>query len=303
MRTEHELREELVRFGRLTYERRLLVAMDGNLSARLPSGDVLCTRAGCHKGFLRDDDILLVRPDGSVKRGEGRPTSEIFMHLACYRERPDVQAVIHAHPPLCVAFTIASVSMDRCVLPEVVLTLGSIPTAPYKTTGTSDLAEQIGSYVRDFDAILMDTHGALTVGRDVLEAFCRLETMEHTALILKTAQDLGGARNLPPEEALKLRRLGLSRYGGPPAAVARKDLPGADLPGPGGVRPAHPAPSDAGLAPSPLRMLRVTSAPLTSLGQIQAQLREQREQSAAPRDGQLESIVVEELVRLLGPES
>jgi L-fuculose-phosphate aldolase len=300
MRTEHELREELVRFGRLTYERRLLVAMDGNLSARLPSGDLLCTRAGCHKGFLRDEDILLVRPDGTVKRGEGRPTSEIFMHLACYRERPDVHAVIHAHPPLCVAFTIASVSMDRCVLPEVVLTLGTIPTAPYKTTGTDDLAAQIGGYAREYDAILMDTHGALTVGCDLLEAFCRLETMEHTALILSTAQGLGGIKNLPSEEAVKLRRLGLSRYGGPPAAVARKDLPGADLPV-GGPRPV-PAPASA--EPTPMRMLRVTAAPLSSLGQIQRQLREQREQAAGePRDGELEGMVVEELVRLLGEPS
>jgi len=296
MITEHELRAELVRFGRLTYERRLLVAMDGNLSARLPSGDVLCTRAGCHKGFLTDEDILLVRPDGSVKRGEGRPTSEIFMHLACYRERPDVQAVIHAHPPLCVAFTIASVSMDRCVLPEVVLTLGTIPTAPYVTTGTTELAEQIGSYVGDYDAILMDTHGALTVGRSVLEAFCRLETMEHTALILQSAHGLGGVRNLPPEEAVKLRRLGLSRYGGPPAAVARRDLPSADLPGPDGRRP--PLPVALG-EPAPLRMLRVTRAPLSSLGEIQSQLAEKREQAAAPRDGGLEGMVVDELVRLL----
>jgi L-fuculose-phosphate aldolase len=297
MITEHELREELLRFGRLTWERRLLVAMDGNLSARLPNGDVLCTRAGCHKGFLRDEDLLLVRPDGTVKRGEGRPTSEVFMHLACYRERPDVQAVIHAHPPLCVAFTIASMSMEKLVLPEVVLTLGSIPTAPYKTTGTADLADQIGGYAREYDAILMDTHGAITMGGSVLEAFCRLETMEHTAQILGTAHSLGGIKNLPTEEAVKLRRLGLSRYGGPPAAVARKDLPGADLPI-DGRRPAPP-PAEA----PPLRMLRVTAAPLDTLGAIQGQLRDQRERKdaeAAAREPGLESMVVEELVRLLG---
>jgi L-fuculose-phosphate aldolase len=297
MITEHELREELLRFGRLTWERRLLVAMDGNLSARLPNGDVLCTRAGCHKGFLRDEDLLLVRPDGTVKRGEGRPTSEVFMHLACYRERPDVQAVIHAHPPLCVAFTIASMSMEKLVLPEVVLTLGSIPTAPYKTTGTADLADQIGGYAREYDAILMDTHGAITMGGSVLEAFCRLETMEHTAQILSTAHSLGGIKNLPTEEAVKLRRLGLSRYGGPPAAVARKDLPGADLPI-DGRRPAPP-PAEA----PPLRMLRVTAAPLDTLGAIQGQLRDQRERKdaeAAAREPGLESMVVEELVRLLG---
>ncbi len=296
MPSEHDLRQELLRFGRLCYERRLLVAMDGNLSVRLSSGDLLCTRAGCHKGFLNDDDVLLVDELGRVKRGEGRPTSEIFMHLACYQQRPDVHAVIHAHPPLCVAFTLAGVSMDRCVLPEVVLTLGSIPTAPYRTTGTPDLAQQIREYARDYDAILMDTHGAICLGGDLLQTFCRLETMEHTALIMKTAQDLGGVRNLPPEEAVYLRRLGLGRYGGPPAAVARADLPGADLPLPG----ASPRPPAEAPPPEPaLRMLRVTAHPLQSLSEVQAELRDQRAQRET-LDPQLQQMVVDELVRLLG---
>src|SRR5512136_3020008 len=102
MPLEHETRQEILRFGHLCYERNLLVAMDGNLSARLPSGDIVCTRSGCHKGFLQDTDLIVVDAQGRRKRGEGQPTSEMAMHLACYAERPDVQAVIHAHPPLCV---------------------------------------------------------------------------------------------------------------------------------------------------------------------------------------------------------
>lgn len=227
---EHQIRQALIRFGRLCYERNLLVAMDGNLSVRLPSGQIMCTKAGCHKGFLTGDDLVIIDLDGNKLRGSGRPTSEMAMHLACYRARPDISAVIHAHPPISVAFTIAGVSMARCVLPEVVLTLGVIPILPYATTGTRALADHVGQTIADHDALLMDRHGAVCVGRDLLEAFCRLETMEHTALIIKTARELGQVRELPPEEAVRLRAMGLKRYGGPPSAVARADAPGADLP-------------------------------------------------------------------------
>jgi L-fuculose-phosphate aldolase len=260
---EHRLREELVKFGRLCYERHLLVAMDGNLSALLPDGNVLCTKAGCHKGFLTDDDLVVIDRSGRKLRGTGNPTSEMAMHLACYDERPDIRSVIHTHPPISIAFTIAGVSMARCVLPEVVLTLGTVPTVEYATTGTTSLADGIRPYVRHHDAVLMDRHGAVCLGKDILTAFCNLETMEHTALITKTARDLGGVKELPPEEAAKLRSMGLKRYGGPPSAVAKADQPHADLPDAckscSGC--AHPTPS--GVAPkSELKMARVVSTPM-----------------------------------------
>ena len=255
---ERQLREWMIRIGRLCYQRGLLVAMDGNLSAMLPSGDILCTQAGCHKGFLDDEHLIVVDRSGKKLRGRGRPTSELLMHLACYDERPDVGAVVHAHPPISVAFTIAGVSMARCVLPEVVLTLGTVPTVSYETTGTLDLADKIRPFVKHHDAILMDRHGAVCLGPDLMTAFCNLETMEHTALITKTARDLGGVKELPHGEAVKLRSMGLKRYGGPPSAVARADQPGADLPqactGCSGC--ANPSPT--GVAPPQnLRMARV----------------------------------------------
>lgn len=262
---ETALRAQLVRFGRLCWERSLLVAMDGNLSVRLGPDTFLCTRAGCHKGFLEDDDLVVIDGKGNKLRGKGQPTSEMAMHLACYEERPDVHAVIHTHPPLAIAFTIAGVSMARCVLPEVVLTLGAIPTAEYATTGTRSLADGLRAHVRGHDVVLMDRHGAVALGKDLLTAFCNLETLEHTALITKTARDLGNVRELPPEEAVRLRELGLRRYGGPPAAVAQLGRPGADLPKactecsgcanprPGGVGPA-----------TDLRLARVTERPLQS---------------------------------------
>lgn len=268
---ERRLREELIKFGRLCYERHLLVAMDGNLSALLSDGTVLCTKAGCHKGFLTDDDLVVIDRQGRKLRGVGNPTSEMAMHLACYEERPDCRAVVHAHPPISIAFTIANVSMARCVLPEVILTLGTVPTVPYATTGTRKLADDIRPYIRDHDAILMDTHGAVCLGGSVLEAFCRLETVEHTALITKTARDLGGAKELDPKEAAHLRSMGLKRYGGPPSAVAKADLPHADLPpacvGCSGC--SNPKPS--GIAPkSELKLARVVSQPLRPSPEVES---------------------------------
>ena len=227
---ETQLRKQMIEIGRLCYQRNLLVAMDGNLSARLPSGHILCTKAGCHKGFLTDDDLVVIDMNGKQLRGSGRPTSEMAMHMACYRARPDIRAVVHAHPPLSVAFTIANVSMAQCVLPEVVLTLGVVPTLKYQTTGTQALADKVGEAILNYNAVLMDRHGAVCVGTDLLNAFCNLETMEHTALITKTAMDLGGVKELPPSEAIALRSMGLKRYGGPPSAVEKADDPHADLP-------------------------------------------------------------------------
>lgn len=130
------------------------------------------------------------------------------MHLACYAARRDVQAVVHAHPPTAIAFTIAGVSLSGCILPEVVLTLGQIPTAPYQTTGTQALAATIGTLIETHDAILMDRHGAITVGRDLIDAFGKMEKVEHTALITWRARTLGQVLELPGDETQRLRELG-----------------------------------------------------------------------------------------------
>jgi len=259
---ETALREQMVRIGRLCYERHLLVSMDGNLSARLPDGNILCTQAGCHKGFLTDDHLVVIDRQGNKLRGRGRPTSEIWMHLACYEERPDVKAVVHAHPPISIAFTIADQSLAQCVLPEVVLTMGVVPTVEYETTGTQKLADKLRPVVREHDALLMDRHGAVCLGRDLLEAFCYLETLEHTALITKTARDLGQVKTLDGEEAIKLRRMGLKRYGGPPSAVAKADEGCVDLPDACVACNGCNNPSPRGIGPKvDLRMARVMSPP------------------------------------------
>ena len=270
--SERVLREQIVRFSHLCYERHLLVGLDGNLSARLSDDLVLCTRAGCHKGLLTDDHLVVIDMQGNKVRGEGEPTSEMAMHLACYRERPDVEAVVHAHPPMCIAFTLAGVSMARCILPEVVLTLGAVPTLDYQTTGTRTLGDKVGEAVRSHDAVMMDRHGAVCVGKTLEEAFCKLEVLEHSAKIMKAARDLGGVKELPASEAVKLRSMGLKRYGGPPDAVAMADAPGADLPPACLDCSGCGCPAPQGLAPTVgFSMARLTRKPILKQGNAELQ--------------------------------
>jgi L-fuculose-phosphate aldolase len=206
--TEHELRQEMVRVGRLIWEQGYVAATDGNLSARLGPDRLLVTASGVSKGFLGNDDLVLIRLDGrpvSSYRGWGQqPSSEIAMHLEVYRQRPDVEAVIHAHPPLATAFSIARVSLARCVLPEVIVTLGGIPTTDYATPGTGEVPDSIRQAVRDYDAVILAHHGSLTVGSTLWEAYLRLEKVEHTAQITLAAHQLGQVGTLPVEAVQKL---------------------------------------------------------------------------------------------------
>ena len=218
--TEHELRQEMVRVGRLLWERGYVAATDGNLSARLGSDRLLATASGLSKGFLTTNDLVMLRLDGSPIssfRGRAkRPSSELSMHLEVYQQRPDVHAVVHAHPPMATAFSIAGVSLARCVIPEVIVTLGSIHTTEYATPGTGEVSESIRPSIKDYDAIILTHHGSLTVGRSLWEAYLRLEKVEHTAQITLAAQQLGRVQTLSPEAVEKLaakRRELLQREG------------------------------------------------------------------------------------------
>ncbi len=218
--TEHELRQEIIRVGRLVWERGYAAATDGNLSARLGADRLLVTASGVSKGFLSSDDLVVIRPSGEpVSGGWGRgqqPSSEIAMHLEVYRQRPDVNAVVHAHPPLATAFSIAGVSLARCVIPEVIVTLGGIPTAEYATPGTTEVPAAIRQAIRDYDAIILAHHGSLTVGSTLWEAYLRLEKVEHTAQITLAAHQLGRVNVLSPQAVEKLvqkRRELLQRQG------------------------------------------------------------------------------------------
>ncbi|MBO9317110.1 MAG: class II aldolase/adducin family protein, partial [Chloroflexus sp.] len=180
---ETALRAEMVLCGRLLYERGLIVAGDGNLSARLPDGSILITPAGLAKGMLNPEDLVVIDHDGQLIRGspERQPSSERHLHLFVYRHRPDVMACVHAHPPTAVGATLAGVSLAEPILPEALIALGPIPTAPYARTGTAEMGEAIAPFVADHDAILLAYHGAITYGSSLLQAFHRMEQIEHCA--------------------------------------------------------------------------------------------------------------------------
>ena len=212
MTLETPLKQEIVRVCRLLHQKNYLAATDGNVSVRL--GDrVLVTPSGVHKGLMEANQVITVDLTGRVLRGEGRPTSEIRMHLLAYELRPDVGAVVHAHLPYATACTLAGIDLLEPILPEVVITLGGIPTAPYATPGSAAVPEAIREFIREFDAMLLSRHGAMTMGQDVADAYNKMEKLEHTARVVLAARLQGPVAPLPAAEVEKLRRLGAQYKG------------------------------------------------------------------------------------------
>src|SRR5262245_29697899 len=209
--TEQTLRHEIVRIGRLLYDRGLIVAGEGNISARLGDESIITTPSGACKGMLDPQELVIVDLEGQARSGGRRPSSELQMHLAVYQHRPDVRAVVHAHPPIAVACTLAEVRMDECVLPEMLLTLGAVPTAPFALAGTHEMYEAIAPLLPHHNAILLTHHGALTVGETLIRAYMRMEQVEQIAKIMLAAHQLGGARPLPPEQLARLEELRRNR--------------------------------------------------------------------------------------------
>jgi L-fuculose-phosphate aldolase len=202
-------RQELIEVSRLLYQRGYVNATGGNLSVRLASGLVLSTASYTCKGRIKASEMLLSDPDGnllpSIYQSSGKKLStELRMHLHAYRQRPDIKAVVHAHPYTATGFTIAGRSLSSCTMPEVVCALGSIPTAPYATPSTDEVPESITPYVKDHDAILLAHHGAITLGSDLWDAFYKMETIEHFARTMLVAELLGGARNIEARQLDKL---------------------------------------------------------------------------------------------------
>lgn len=200
---EQRARREIVRVGELMYGRGYVVSSDGNVSVRLPDGRIVATPTQTSKGRMTEDSLALTDLDGRPLN-DRRASSELAMHLLIYRERTDVSAVCHAHPPHGSAFAVAGLAIDQPILSEVILTLGCVPLAEYGTPSTEELTEAMRPLVKHHNALLMANHGAVAYGADVWQAFDRLETLEHTAKIAVLARALGGPRNLPPEAIEKL---------------------------------------------------------------------------------------------------
>ena len=197
-----------IEIGQRLDRKGFIASNDGNLSCVDDDGSLLVTATGARKGYLREDQIVRVDRAGRLLHGEYFPSSELEMHLAVYAERPDIRAVVHAHPPHATAFAVARQPLAECVLPEVILTLGSVPIAPYATPGTGELGESVRDLVRRHDALLLANHGALTLGDDLESAYFVMERLEHSATILFFAQMLGQVTRLDPQQVARLMDTG-----------------------------------------------------------------------------------------------
>jgi L-fuculose-phosphate aldolase len=185
------------------YDRSYVVSSDGNISVRLNDGRVVATPTMTCKGRMTEDALAITDLNGKAL-SDCRPSSELAMHLLIYRERPDVKAVCHAHPPHGTAFAVAGLPIDQPILSEVILTLGCVPLASYGTPSTDELTEAMQPLVKHHNALLMANHGAVAYGGDIWQAWDRLETLEHTARIAILSRILGGSRNLPADAIEKL---------------------------------------------------------------------------------------------------
>lgn len=208
--SEYHLRQEIVRVTRIVANQGLIRSSDGNISVRLDDERFLVTPSGLYKMTMEPDDPILVNQNGEILEGKPglRPTSEINMHLEAYRQRPDVNAVLHAHPPYATALTIAGIPFPTDLLPEVLIALGDVPTAPYATPGTPGLAESIRILILDHNAILLGNHGSISVGHSLEEALIGLERLEHAAYTYHLAKVLGDPIPLPDDELTHLRKIG-----------------------------------------------------------------------------------------------
>lgn len=204
MQTEKELRDTIVKIGQLVYQKGWVAANDGNISVRLDSERLLCTPTGVSKGMMSPDDLIIVDMKGNKIAGKKERTSEIMMHLTVYNMRPDIRAVVHAHPPVATGFASAGKQLNLALLPEVVITLGCVPLAGYGLPGTDELTDPMLPYIPKYDALMMANHGAVCYGEDLWKAYFKMETVEHFARITMVAELLGGPTVLPRVEVDKL---------------------------------------------------------------------------------------------------
>jgi len=207
MKSVQQHKEEIVRFGKLLHQTGLVAATDGNLSVRLRDGNFLCTPTLMSKGLMEAEDLVVVDPLGQALSGRRSVSTEIAMHLFIYRNRPDVGAVVHAHPPTATGFAAAGMPLDSALCSEIIITLGTVPLANYETPGTPELADALAPLVGGHDAILMANHGVVTYGADLQTAYMNMETVEHYAKIALVTHMLGKQQPLSDQHVTKLREI------------------------------------------------------------------------------------------------
>ncbi len=203
---EKEIKEMMCDIGRRIYSRNMVAANDGNFSVKLNDHEFLCTPTGVSKGFMTEEFICRVDENGNLlEANEGfRPSSEIKMHMRVYAKRPDVGAVVHAHPNFATSFAIAGQPLNKPIMPEAVITLGCVPLTPYGTPSTTEIPDAIEPYLNDFDAVLLENHGALTWSGDLMSAYMKMESLEFYAELLYKSKMIGEPVEFTKEQIAKL---------------------------------------------------------------------------------------------------
>lgn len=204
--------DELVSICHKVHENKFVSAFDGNISVKKSSNTFLITRSGVCKGEVSSEDILEIDSEGKIISGKGKASTENKLHLYIYAQRPEINAVVHCHPIYASAFAVFGEGLTKHILPEVVLTLGKIPLCEYATPSTEELAKSLEPHVKHSWAFLLRNHGAVTIGRDLNDAYFKMEKLEHTAKIIFLARMLGGEKELPLEKIQELLQISKGTY-------------------------------------------------------------------------------------------
>jgi L-fuculose-phosphate aldolase len=209
MNGEWELKKMIIEIGRRIWTRGYVAANDGNITVKINDKEILTTPTGVSKGFMTPDMIIKMSIDGKLltKQSKFRPSSEVKMHLQVYQQRQDIKSVIHAHPPYCTSFAVAGIPLDKCVLPEAILTIGAVPIAEYATPSTMEIPESIKPHIQNTDAVLLANHGAITLGTDLITAYHKMETLEHVANIIFLSIQLGNVNVIAQDQVDRLMAL------------------------------------------------------------------------------------------------
>ncbi|MFE4524170.1 class II aldolase/adducin family protein [Cytobacillus firmus] len=225
---DQEAKEFICEIGRRIYNKNFVAANDGNISIKVNDRELWTSPTGVSKGFMTPDMMVKMDLSGNVLEGELKPSSEVKMHLRVYQENSEAKAVVHAHPPVATSFAIAGISLEKPVSPEAIVLLGKVPVAPYATPGTQEVPDSIAPYCRDYNAVLLANHGALTWGRNITEAFFRMESLEHYALMLMYSEHIIQKSNeLNADqiaELIKIRKKMGIHTGGIPVSKSDKEI-------------------------------------------------------------------------------
>ena len=206
MVSEYEIKKQICDIGKRIYDRGMVAANDGNISVKLSDNEFLCTPTGVSKGFMTPDYICKVDANGKVIQANAgfKPSSEIKMHMRVYKERPDVQSVVHAHPMYGTAFAIAGIPLTQPIMPEAVIALGCVPIAEYGTPSTEEIPDAVSKYLQHYDAVLLENHGALAYSDSLLSAYHKMESLEFYAQLLFLSRQLGGPKELSKSQVERL---------------------------------------------------------------------------------------------------